>query len=168
MKHDLLAIIAIVLLVGCGNQSIHEAAATGNIEAVMQQLDAGTDVNAKDKNGWIPLHDAVYFGRKEIAVILIANGADVNAKADGGCTPLHHAAKNAHKEVVKLLLAKGANVNANDHFGDTPLDWVEMISNCCKGSDDNSPEGKGTKEELTELLQKHGGKTAEELKAEGK
>jgi len=168
MKHHLHTTIAIVLLAGCGNESIHEAAATGNIEAVMQQLDAGTDVNAKDKNGWIPLHDAVYFGRKEIAEILIANGADVNAKADGGCTPLHHAAKNAHKEVVKLLLAKGANVNVSDDFGDTPLNWVEMMSNCCKGSEDNLLEGKGTKKEITDLLRKHGGKTGEELKAEAK
>jgi hypothetical protein len=43
-----------------------------------------------------------------------------------------------------------------------------MMSNCCKGNDDNLPEGKGTKEELIELLRKHGGKTAEELKDEGK
>ena len=110
MKHHLHTTIAIVLLAGCGNESIHEAAATGNIEAVMQQLDAGTDVNAKDKNGWIPLHDAAYFGRKETAEILIANGADVNAKADGGCTPLHHAAVEGHLEIVHLLLQEGMDL----------------------------------------------------------
>ena len=78
--------------------------------------------------------------------------------------PLHHAAKNAHKKVVKLLLAKGANVNVSDDFGDTPLNWVEMMSNCCKSNNDNLTERKGTKKEITDLLRKHGGKTGDELK----
>ena len=57
MKHLLLTTIAAVLLVGCG-ESIHEAAYDGNIEAVKQHLDAGTDVNAKD-DGLTPLHEAI-------------------------------------------------------------------------------------------------------------
>jgi PBP1b-binding outer membrane lipoprotein LpoB len=42
--------------------SIHDAADSGNIEAVKQHLAAGTDVNAKDAwrsgyiDGWTPLH----------------------------------------------------------------------------------------------------------------
>ena len=45
------------MLVGCGpSESINEAAAFGNIEAVKQHLAAGADVNAKDDNGWTPLH----------------------------------------------------------------------------------------------------------------
>ena len=64
MKHLLLTTIAAALLVGCGTTqspeppttkapdiSIHKAAYDGNIEAVKQHLDAGTDVNAKDDNG---------------------------------------------------------------------------------------------------------------------
>ena len=71
MKHLLLTTIAAVLLVGCGESqspepptakapdiSIHEAAGTGNIEAVKQHLAAGTDVNAKGRLGWTPLHPA--------------------------------------------------------------------------------------------------------------
>ena len=51
-----------------------------------------------------------------------------------------------------LLIAKGTDVNAKDDGGRTPLDWA--ISN-------NHPE-------TADLLRKHGGKTGEELKAEGK
>ena len=64
MKHILITTIAAVVLVGCGESqspepptakvpdiSIHKAAYDGNIEAVKQHLDAGTDVNAKDDNG---------------------------------------------------------------------------------------------------------------------
>jgi ankyrin repeat protein len=68
--------------------SIHDAARTGNIEAVKQHLAAGTDVNKKIKGGWTPLHLAVAGGRKEIVELLIAAGVDVNGKDEDGETPL--------------------------------------------------------------------------------
>jgi ankyrin repeat protein len=92
----------------------------GNIEAVKQHLDAGTDVNAKNDK-------------------------------DGG-TPLHEAAMQGHKQIVELLIAAGARVNAVDFEGETSLDnaifWRDS--------------------DTADLLRKHGGKTGEELKAEGK
>ena len=123
MKHLLLTTIAAVVLVGCGQSasdiSIHDAAHTGNIEAVKKHLASGADLNTKD--------------------------------SEGG-TPLHHTAWNGHKEVAELLIAEGANVNATDERGETPLDWAIFRNHT----------------ETAALLRKHGGKTAEELKAEGK
>ena len=59
MKHLPLTTIAAVVLVGCGpSVDIHQAVNDGNIEAVKQHLDAGTDVNAKD-DGLTPLHEAI-------------------------------------------------------------------------------------------------------------
>ena len=65
MKHVLLTTIAAVLLVGCGESqppepptvkapdiSIHFAAAEGNIEAVIQHLANGVDVNVKNDFGF--------------------------------------------------------------------------------------------------------------------
>jgi len=148
MKHLLLTTIAAVVLVGCGPSapdiSIHEAIFDGNIEAVKQHLDAGTDVNAKDEKGWTPLHEAALGGHKGIAELLIAKGADVNAKDDNGWTPLHY---TANKEIAELLIANGADVNAKIDDGDTPLAYAEG--------------------EIADLLRKHGGKTGEELKAAG-
>ena len=118
MRHLLLTTIAAVVLVGCGpSVDIHEAAKDGNIKAVKQHLDAGTDVDAKDTNGWTPLHLAALNGQKETTELLIAEGADVNAKTDKGRTPLDVAKRHP---------------------------------------------------EIADLLRKHGGKTGEELKAEGK
>ena len=57
------------------------------------------------------------------------------------------------KEVAELLLAKGADVNARDAFGRTPLDYYIY---------------RWSRNELNDLLRKHGGKRGEELKAEGK
>ena len=92
--------------------SIHDAAVDGNIEAVKQHLAAGTDVNAKDEEGWTPLHIAAIRGNKEIAELLIAKGADVNAKAENDNTHLHQAVFWGHSEITELLISKGADVNA--------------------------------------------------------
>ncbi len=62
-----------------------------------------------------------------------------------------------HKEVVELLIAKGADVNARGFLGITTLD--KAVGNTF--NDKNNAE-------VTDLLRKHGGKTGEELKAEGK
>ena len=67
--------------------SIHDAADSGNIEAVKQHLAAGTDVDAKDTSdslGMTPFHYAVANGHKEVIELLLVKGADVNAKNDRG------------------------------------------------------------------------------------
>ena len=110
MKHLLLTTIAAVLLVGCGpSMSIHEAANKGNIEAVKQHLAAGTDVNAKDGNGFPPLHLAADRGHTEVVELLITKGAEVNAQSDGGNTPLDWAVDSAHsdEETADLLRKHG-------------------------------------------------------------
>ncbi len=151
MKSQLIAIVAAVLVVGCGpSVDIHQAVYDGNIEAVKQHLAAGSDVNAKDKLGRTPLHNAVGRSRKEITELLIAKGADVNASMENGKTPLHYAI--GREEVAELLIAASADVNATDINGDTPLDRAIEYN----------------LSETIALHRKHGGKTAEELKAEGK
>ena len=176
MKHLLITTIAAVVLVGCGTTqqvtvqapdiSIQDAAKDGNIKAIKQHIAAGTDVNAKgrlklgqviilivgEKGESTPLHWAAYGGHKEITELFIAKGADVNAESENGVTPLHMTVVYDHKEVAELLIANGADVNAKMDDGRTPLDWA--INN-----------GKII---TATLLRKHGGKTGEELKAEGK
>jgi ankyrin repeat protein len=160
MKY-LITTIAAVLVLGCGPSvpdiSIHSATEKGNIEAVKQHLAAGTDVNTKDRIGFSPLHWAVRKGQKEIVVLLIAKGANVNAQNKIGMTPLHGAASDSRKEITDLLIAGGANVNGKTDRGITPLDMVAT-----------SVSDEAAMKESHDLLRKHGGKTGEELKAEGK
>ena len=99
------------------------------------------------------IHDAAWDGNIEAVKQHLADGVDVNARDSFfGNTPLHFAAYQGHKEIAELLIAKGADVNAKDDYGKTPLDWA--ISR-------KYPE-------IADLLRKHGGKTGEELVAQGK
>jgi len=180
---QLLITIAALVLVGCGQSvpdiSIHEAAATGNIQAVKQHLANGADVNAIYSGGWSVLDMALTSKNEEVITLVktsggrsnadksifaasgignieavkqhLAAGADVNAKTKSGLTPLHHAAFYGHMEIAELLIEKGADVKAKDMNGKTPLD--EAI--------------KRKHTEIADFLRKHGGKTGEELKAEG-
>ena len=75
--------------------------------------------------------------------LLIAKALDIS---------IHEAAMQRNLEAVKQHIAAGADVNAKDVNGYTPLDWAIF--------------NKDT--ETANLLRKHGGKTGEELDAEGK
>ena len=159
-----IATISAMVVVGCATTkqlepptdkapdiSIHDAVEKGNIEAVKYHLTAGTKVDLRD-DGVTLLQMTAGEGHKEIAELLIAKGADVNAMTPDGLTALFAAILGPHKEMAELLIAKGADVNARGFLGMTPL---------------NMANDEGEKE-MADLLRKHGGKTAEELKAEGK
>ena len=166
---------------------IHKAADDGNIEAIKQHIAAGTDVNSNDE--WTPLHAAA---NKETAELLIAKGADINAKDNISGTPLFWAALEGNEEVAELLIRQGADVNAAGPKGWTALHWavamaqkktVELLIG--EGAEVNAKDviygtpldnvgrfydtaTKAKEADLANLLRKHGGKTGEELKAEGK
>ena len=99
----------------------------------------------------ISFHDAAKRGNIDAVKKHLAAGTDVNIKA-GTFTPLHNAAAEGHEEIVKLLIVKGANINAKNGYGHTPLNTAAIIG----------------RKKIVDLLRKHGGKTGEELKAEGK
>ena len=165
--------------------SIHEAVGKGRIETVKQHLTAGTDVNVKNDDGLTALNVATYFKNKEIAEFLISKGADVNTKEENSLTPLHLTAFDEYKEIAELLIANGAEVDIKDKNGFTPLHYSvgsghKIVSEflIAKGAYVNAKDKDGMppidmaielgEQEIAELLRKHGGKTAEELKVEGK
>jgi hypothetical protein len=182
MKHLLLTTIAAVVLVGCGKsqQSVPQAEPVEPVAEVPVQpspppaeakpvaeatkpttppkavtankgADPARGIKPEPPTAKAPdisIHDAARTGNIEAVKQHLADGAEVNAKSSGGRTPLHWAANRGHEEVAELLIAKGAEVNAMDVLlGWTPLDYAEG--------------------ETADLLRKHGGKTAEELKATG-
>ena len=166
MKY-LITTIAALVLVGCEqspeppvkapNISIHDAAKRGNIEAVKKHLAAGTDVNAK-KAQQTALYHAVWNDHTEIAKLLISKGANVNTEQSARFNPLYSAAGGrAGKETIELLISNGADVNFIRERGGTRGNETPLDRAARKG-----------RTEIADLLRKHGGKTAAELKAEGK
>ena len=98
-----------------------DASKNGDIEIVVMLLDAGADVNAKDKWGITALIKASKNGHTEIVSKLLDAGADVNAKSNNGYTALYEASNNEHTEIVAMLLRmKGIIVDAKNN-GDTAL-----------------------------------------------
>ena len=160
MKHLILTTIAAVVLVGCGESQ--QSAPAPEAKPVEPVAEAAKPEPPTAKAPDISIHDAAYDGNIEAVKQHLAAGTHVDAKDDayGGQTPLHVAANRGHKEVVELLIANGADVNAKDkqevnakdEKGFTPLDYATIRK----------------RTETADLLRKHGGKTGEELKAEGK
>jgi ankyrin repeat protein len=154
-----------------GTSALGLAVLSGNTNMVRLIFKSGVDINANvisnpNRPRFTAIHIAASQPKTEIMRYLLMNGADVNAEGNHGFRPLHIAAMNGIIECVELLLTNGANVNSQvetgRNIGETPLDIVVL-----QNSKLTSPEIAARKE-ITTLLRKHGGKTGEELKAEGK
>jgi len=103
---------------------LHLASLQGNVEAVRQHIEAGSDLNAKDPYGSTPLTIAATFGKTDVAVALIEAGADLNITNNDGSTALHAAAFLCHTAIVEALLDHGANKYLRNNFGNTALESV--------------------------------------------
>ena len=150
MKHLLITTIAALILVGCGeSQSSTFAPEAKPVEPVVEDpKPEPTTTKVEHPKANRDLIKATAKGNVEAIKKAIAGGADVNVKAVGGGTLLFIAAHEGHREIVELLIAEGADVNETNGSGETSLNWANK--------------------KIAELLRQHGGKTGEELKAEGK
>ena len=107
------------------NIDIHAAVLTGNLEAVKQHIEAGTDINQKEAmSGSTPLMSAATFNKLEIAKALINAKADLSLKNNDGGTALHTAAFFGRIEIVQLLIDAKANKTIRNNFGATPREIV--------------------------------------------
>ncbi|MDR2807022.1 MAG: ankyrin repeat domain-containing protein [Puniceicoccales bacterium] len=133
-------------LIGNENPSINE------IEAL---INAGVDINAKNRDGFTPLHLALIDNHPEIVKFLLERPEiNINIRTDAlDGTPLHLAVIfDNPPEIVKLLLARPEiDINAIDIFGGTLLhmaaesDKIEIVEFLLKQSemDINAKDGYG-------------------------
>ena len=155
-----------------GKTTLDWAILGGKKESVELLIVNGVDVNAKSENGFTPLDLASLNKRTEPADLLRKNG--------GKHGTIHGAAAGGDTKAVKEFLSAGTEVTARDKYGRTPLHGVttkeitELL--IAKGADVNAGMKNGRTAldmakrhpETADLPRKHGGKTSEELKAQGK
>ena len=82
---------------------------------VMELINQGVDVNAKDSEGRSALFAAIPMGDITIVLLLIAHGANVN-ESRSGCTPLMFACSIGNFKIVEILIQEEANLNDIDQF----------------------------------------------------
>ncbi|OXU17452.1 hypothetical protein TSAR_000823 [Trichomalopsis sarcophagae] len=100
-----------------------------NRKLVKMLLNAGADVNAKNRYDCSPIHCAVYTDDLKLVKILYNAGADVNIKDEAGATALHAAVLCRNESMVRLLLNMGARVHAPyDGPCQTPLFWASILN----------------------------------------
>lgn len=96
---------------------------------LMELIQHGADVNARDANGWCPLHVASYYGQEDVVDVLTrVSGVDIDARNKHGETALHLAAKWPHDKAAELLCKAGADPNARNKRGRTPLHTAALFA----------------------------------------
>ena len=137
LDHDMtnkLALSVALLMVGCWQDPLHEAAERGDLDQIESQIAQGADIDSQNgKDGETPLHRAATRGNLQAAKLLIAKGAKVNVgRTKDGETALdlaesrafHWRNENAfeyyesqHVEVANLLISNGGVRSNGTHHG---------------------------------------------------
>ena len=128
IKYILGLMASVTLFVSVGSVEaapIHDAARTGDLASVQQELRNGVDVNEAHQYGYTALIWAAMYGHTAIVERLLqVSGINANYVNKYGRTALMSAARNGHTDTVKLLIDHGADVNHADNDGTTALDVV--------------------------------------------
>jgi phytoene dehydrogenase-like protein len=109
-------------------------------------IDAGADIDARDKNGASPLHRAVRTRCADVVKCLLDAGSDPGMKNKSGSTPFHLAvqdtgrggsgaakARAEQRRIIELFLTRGVSAKLKDGKGKSVLDcaragWIrEML-----------------------------------------
>lgn len=109
---------------------LHYAIMFRNLEAVKILLEAGSDVEIRNKKGNNGLHLAIYSKHLEIIRLVLDRVPNINTITGSGETPVHLACNFQLVEVVDMLIKKGADINIPDAENElTPLAYAVNLNN---------------------------------------
>ncbi|HEY1120272.1 MAG TPA: ankyrin repeat domain-containing protein [Haloferula sp.] len=113
-------------------ESLWNAAWTGNLTAIRECLEKGGTINGRSVNDSSPLEAAAYNGQAEACDLLLQAGADPNATySPTGETVLHQVITKSgdprRTHIVKALIAAGADVSKQTTPGASTLSFARDI-----------------------------------------
>ena len=96
------------------------------IDQVLQAfMNAGSEVNFQDEDGWNALHFAVVFDRAISTDFLLRRaGMNIDTRSSRGSTPVALAVKWNSHTALKFLLEHGANYTLTDNSHSSILHWA--------------------------------------------
>lgn len=96
----------------------------GNRQSEIREIliEAGADIEFKNRDGGRPIHTAAAFNNLEAVRRLLDLGADPNVQIVNGYTPLHLAANDSSIAVLQELLDRGADPTKRTDQGLLPAD----------------------------------------------
>lgn len=115
--------------------SFTQAAATDNLEDLLEWISNNIDVNARDASGETALHRAAYNGHLIAALTLLDHGADINRPDKQGETPISSAVLGGQREMAEFLEQHGARVDIADKKGRTAEGFRRLASELIRNSD---------------------------------
>ena len=107
-----------------GNTRLILAAVYGNTREVRELIEAGADINIRNKYGMSALMYASERNNADVVRILLRNGANINARNHEGSTSLIIAAIHGCEESANILMDAGANVRVRNNDGMRALDYA--------------------------------------------
>jgi len=112
-----------------------------SIESLQKLIDAGADVNARNKYGSTPLHRAIEINRMDIVDFLLEQGCEPSLSS-----ALARAAESGRVQIAERLLKAGANPNYRYNVNDWSRSVLYNASRC-------EPEDR---QEMVKLLLEYG------------
>ncbi|MCK4265140.1 ankyrin repeat domain-containing protein [Candidatus Babeliales bacterium] len=103
------------------NEQLKKACEKTNFEKVKALVEAGAELDYRDKHNNTILHDACRYANYKIVKYLISSGAKINATNESEFSSLHLACARRDLEMVILLLKSGASPNVLSLQNQSPL-----------------------------------------------
>ncbi len=110
-----------------------QAVGNGDASLCQQLIEAGADINARDRYGQTAVMIAARQGFTELVRLLVDNGAELDHTAKYKLSALMLAVVNDHAAIVRLLLEAGARTDlrgsgAPGFHGRTALDLARAMN----------------------------------------